>query len=100
MPEISVTDAARNLSRLLDAIERDGAEFTLMRRGHAVAHLGPLQRGRGSDVKAVLRNAPADSDWQDDVASTRRIVTPERGPVRAIVVSTTFTLDPDSKPSH
>lgn len=69
MTDVSATDAARKFADLLDAVER-GEEFTIIRRGRAVAHLEPTRRGRGRDLKAVLR-AP---DWADEVAATRALL--------------------------
>jgi len=74
MPEVSATDAARRFADLLDAVEHRGEEFTIVRRGRAIAHLQPLTRGRGADVKAVLRRHRPDRAWADDLASVRRLV--------------------------
>ena len=51
MPDITATDAARNFADLLDAIEHRGEQFTIVRRGKAIAHLEPMNRGLGADVK-------------------------------------------------
>lgn len=74
MSEVSATDAARNFSDLLDAIEHDGAHFTIVRRGKAVAHLEPVRAGRGADVKELLLEARADTAWREDLASVRGVV--------------------------
>jgi prevent-host-death family protein len=73
MMDVSATDAARKFADLLDAVER-GEEFTIIRRGRAVAHLEPTRRGRGRDVKAVLRAHEVDADWADEVAATRELL--------------------------
>ncbi len=74
MSEISSTDAARNFADLLDAIEHRGEHFTIVRRGHAVAHLEPVQAGRGVDVKDLLREHRADPAWSEDLADSRELV--------------------------
>ena len=74
MSEISATDAARNFADLLDAIEHDGAHFTIVRRGKAIAHLEPVRAGRGADVKQLLREASPDVAWKDDLAAVRTLV--------------------------
>ena len=74
MSEVSATDAARNFADLLDAIEHDGAHFTIVRRGKAVAHLEPVRAGRGADVKQMLREASVDTGWSDDLAAMRSVV--------------------------
>ena len=73
MPEVTATDAARNFADLLDAVER-GDEFTIVRRGKAVAHLEPVRRGRGSDLKALLRDRPDDPDWAREMQATRALL--------------------------
>lgn len=78
MTDVSATDAARRFADLLDAVER-GEEFTIIRRGKAVAHLEPTRRGRGRDLKAVLNAHRPDHGWAADVAATRELlVTEER----------------------
>lgn len=72
--EISATEAARNFADLLDAIEHRGEHFTIVRRGKAIAHLEPVSSGRGSDVKRMLSDHPADSSWSDDLAAVREII--------------------------
>lgn len=74
MPDVSATDAARSFSDLLDAIEHRGEHFTIVRRGKAVAQLEPVSRGRGADVKRVLREHRPDPRWPGEVADLRASV--------------------------
>ena len=74
MPDVSATDAARNFAALLDAIEHRGEHFTIVRRGRAIAYLEPVSRGRGADVKALLRRHRPDSTWADDLAALRGLL--------------------------
>jgi antitoxin (DNA-binding transcriptional repressor) of toxin-antitoxin stability system len=74
MPEVSATDAARNFSDLLDAIEHRGEHFTIVRRGKVIAHLEPVSPGRGADVKRLLQEHRADSAWTDDLVAVREMV--------------------------
>ncbi|MDZ4826364.1 MAG: type II toxin-antitoxin system prevent-host-death family antitoxin [Actinomycetota bacterium] len=74
MPEISSTDASRNFADLLDAVEHEGAHFTIVRRGKPVAHLEPVTSGRGADVKKLLRRRLIDAGWSNDLASIRELV--------------------------
>ncbi len=71
MPEISATDAARNFADLLDAIEHRGEHFTIVRRGKVVAHLEPVSRGRGAEVRSLLRRHRLDPAWSDDLRAVR-----------------------------
>lgn len=63
MREISATDAARNFSELLDAIEHHGEHFTIVRYGKAIAELEPASSSRGKDAKALLRRHRPDREW-------------------------------------
>jgi antitoxin (DNA-binding transcriptional repressor) of toxin-antitoxin stability system len=74
MPEVSATDAARNFADILDAIEHRGEHYTIVRRGKAIAQLEPVSRGRGADVKAVLREHRGDKAWAQDLAEVRRLL--------------------------
>ena len=74
MPEVTATDAARNFADLLDAIEHHGEHFTIVRRGRAIAHLEPVSRGRGADVKDLMRRHQPDSGWTQDLAETRGLL--------------------------
>jgi antitoxin (DNA-binding transcriptional repressor) of toxin-antitoxin stability system len=80
VPDISATHAARNFADLLDAIEHRQERFTIVRRGRAVAHLEPIGRGRGVDVKAVLRRRPDDRSWAEEVDAIRSLLSVERRP--------------------
>ena len=72
---MTATDAARNFADLLDAIEHRHERYTIMRRGRAVAQLEPVSRGRGADLKALLRRHEPDSEWSKDLADVRELLT-------------------------
>jgi antitoxin (DNA-binding transcriptional repressor) of toxin-antitoxin stability system len=74
MPDVSATDAARNFADLLDAIEHRGEHFTIVRRGKAIAHLEPMNRGLGGDVKALLRRHRPDSEWASELVEFRSLL--------------------------
>lgn len=74
MPDVTATDAARNFADLLDAIEHRGEHFTIVRRGKAIAHLEPINRGRGADVKALLRRHRPDASWAKDLSEIRDLI--------------------------
>jgi antitoxin (DNA-binding transcriptional repressor) of toxin-antitoxin stability system len=74
MTEINATNAARNFSELLDAVEHRGEHFTIVRRGKVIAQLEPVTIGSGADLKALLRHRKPDSAWLKDVAATRELV--------------------------
>jgi prevent-host-death family protein len=74
MTEINATNAARNFSELLDAVEHRGEHFTIVRRGKVVAQLEPVAIGRGADIKALLRLRRVDRAWTSDLVATRELV--------------------------
>lgn len=74
MPEESATDAARRFSDLLDAVEHNGEHFTVVRHGKAVAHIEPISRGRGVDVKALLRDRRPDRSWVGELGELRGLL--------------------------
>lgn len=74
MPEVSATDAARNFSDILDAVEHRGEHFTIVRRGKVVAQLDPVSTGRGADVKTLLRGHRRDPGFRSDIESARDLL--------------------------
>ena len=74
MPDVSATEAARRFADLLDRVEHGNEHYTIVRRGKAVAHLGPINRGRGSEVREILKRHRPDSAWADELSSLRELV--------------------------
>jgi prevent-host-death family protein len=68
---VTATEAARQFSDLLDAVERTGETFVVERRGRAVANIGPAAEVSGAMVKAVLRSHAVDADWRDELRELR-----------------------------
>ena len=58
---ITATEASRNFSDLLDAIER-GETVTITRGHHAVAEMRPARRKTGADLRAALEHIPPPDD--------------------------------------
>ena len=71
MPDITATNAARHFADLLDGVEHRGERYTIVRRGKAVAHLEPVSRGRGVDLKSLLRRHRPDTAWSKELADLR-----------------------------
>ena len=80
MTDISATDAARRFSDLLDEVEHHGDHFTIVRRGKAVATISPVRRGKGRDVKKLLRTRRPDSAWRKDLDELRDLLEVEERP--------------------
>ena len=74
MPDISATEAARRFSDVLDSVEHEGRQYTIVRHGKAVAHLEPVSRGIGSDVKAMLLKNGADKNWVKELSELRSLI--------------------------
>jgi len=74
MTEISATEAARNFAELLDAVEHKGERILIARRGRVVAQIEPVAKGRGSDVKSLIKRHPVDSKWMSVIREVRELV--------------------------
>ncbi len=74
MSEISATEAARRFSDLLDSVEHSGERYTITRRGKVVAQIEPVTRGRGDQVKALLRRHRPDAGWANDLEAVRDVL--------------------------
>ena len=74
MPDISATEAARRFSDVLDSVEHGKETYTIIRRGKAVAHLEPVDKGRGAEVKEILQRHRPDSMWSEELARLRGLV--------------------------
>jgi prevent-host-death family protein len=77
MRDISATDASRNFSELLDAVEHGGESFTISRHGKVVARLDPAG-GNGAAVRALLTDAHPDRAWAADLEEIRSLPAQER----------------------
>jgi prevent-host-death family protein len=77
MKSLSATEAARNFADVLDRVEEQGERFLIVRRGRVVARLEPAAGGVGRSLKDVLRRAPRDAAWADDLRAVRASVLPE-----------------------
>jgi prevent-host-death family protein len=71
MRNVTATDAARRFSELLDAVERRGETFVVVRRGRAVARIGPARAANGKAVKEILRSNPPDPEWASELRRLR-----------------------------
>jgi prevent-host-death family protein len=79
MRTITATEASRNFSDLLDAIER-GDSVTITRGNHPVAEIGPARRRTGADLRVALADIPPPDDrFADDIASALSLLATEEG---------------------
>jgi antitoxin (DNA-binding transcriptional repressor) of toxin-antitoxin stability system len=71
MERLSATEASRRFSDLLDAVEARREVFVVIRRGRAVATIGPAVGATGSRAREILRDHPPDPTWADDLRDLR-----------------------------
>lgn len=78
---MTATEASRNFSQLLDAIER-GETVTITRGRRPVAEITPARQRTGADLRAALaRTTPPDDRFASDIADAMALVTiEERNP--------------------
>ncbi|MBD3941218.1 type II toxin-antitoxin system prevent-host-death family antitoxin [Microbacterium sp. NEAU-LLC] len=75
MSTMSATEASRNFSALLDAVER-GEAVTITRGNRPIAEIGPARRRTGRDLRLALDALPPlDDAFEADVAAARDAVT-------------------------
>jgi prevent-host-death family protein len=79
----TATEAARRFSELLDAVERRGESFVVVRHGRAVARIGPALVADGRGVKELLRSAPRDDDWARELRELRASLSVDERPWNA-----------------
>ena len=88
MDEINVTQAARNLSELLNRVAHQGASFELTRGGKRIARLvpsGPPKEVKVGDLNALFDRLPRlDSDdvdaFERDIAESDAVLATDRDP--------------------
>jgi prevent-host-death family protein len=79
MRTMTATEASRDFSDLLDAMEH-GETVTITRGSHPVAEIGPARRRTGSDLHAALAGIPAPDDrFAEDIAVAGNLPESERG---------------------
>lgn len=71
MKEITATDAARQFSALLTAVEKDDETFFVTRGGRVIARIEPAGGTSGAAVKALLRHYPVDRAWVKELGDLR-----------------------------
>ena len=77
MRTMSATEASRNFSDLLDAIER-GETVTITRGNHVVAEMRPARRRAGADLRAALEHIPPPDDrFAEDIAGALALISGE-----------------------
>jgi antitoxin (DNA-binding transcriptional repressor) of toxin-antitoxin stability system len=79
MRTMTATEASRNFSALLDAIEQ-GETITITRGYHVVAEMRPARLRTGADLRAALDLIPPPDDrFAADIAGALAMVSSEGG---------------------
>jgi antitoxin (DNA-binding transcriptional repressor) of toxin-antitoxin stability system len=77
MRTMTVSEASRNFSELLNLIER-GETVTITRGRHAVAEMRPARLRTGADLRAALEHAPPPDDkFGEDIAGAVALISRE-----------------------
>lgn len=71
MKDITATEAARNFSDLLDAVEHNKESFVVRRGGKAIARIAPASVSSGKELKSLMREMAPDSDWEAELLKLR-----------------------------
>ena len=84
---VSATEAARNLSDLLNRVRYRSERFTIVRGGEEVAEIGPASKS-GAATLGDLRRAlaslpPPDDDFRSDLERIRAEQPPAEPPWRS-----------------
>ena len=77
MRDITATQAARNFSEVLDAVEHRNETFVVVRNGHPVARIAPASGATGKAIKDILRMHPRDNAWAAELIQIKDSLTLE-----------------------
>jgi len=81
--QVTATEAARRFSEMLDSVENGRESFVVVRRGRAVATVGPATGSTGRDLKDVLKRNRPDSAWANELRELRESIGSETDPWHA-----------------
>jgi antitoxin (DNA-binding transcriptional repressor) of toxin-antitoxin stability system len=77
--DISATEAARNFTEGLDALDHRHETFVVMRKGRSVARITPAYAASGRTVKDLLLAHRPDATWGRQLRAVRsKLLTEER----------------------
>jgi prevent-host-death family protein len=75
MRRLWAEEASRRFAELLDAVERTGTRFLIVRHGHPVAIIGPVHPCTGRAVKELLAAWSGDPTWGNELVELRSSLT-------------------------
>lgn len=71
MKRLTATEAARGFADVLDAVEREGQSFAVVRHGREVARIGPAIPTSGRRLKELLAGHRVDDEWVGELKELR-----------------------------
>lgn len=71
MKRLTATEAARGFANVLDAVEREGQSFAVVRHGREVARIGPAAATSGRRLKDLLAEHRPDEEWARELSELR-----------------------------
>lgn len=92
MRDITATEAARNFSDVLDAVEHRNQTFVVVRDGHPVARIAPASGATGKAVKDILRTHSRDKAWSAELLLMRDSLTLEEIPLERLIFDTSVLV--------
>jgi prevent-host-death family protein len=78
--DISATEAARNFSDVLDAVEHRHEAFLVTRSGRTVAKILPVDSATGRALRDVVRRHRPDPAWLPELEELRALLVAEEPP--------------------
>ncbi|MFT4137091.1 type II toxin-antitoxin system Phd/YefM family antitoxin [Microbacterium sp.] len=76
MTTVSAREASRGFSSLLDSVEHDGEEYTIVRDGKAIARIVPVtDRTVGMFLARRAGRTPLDEDFAADATGASHLLT-------------------------
>lgn len=80
MITVSARDASRGFSALLDRVEHEAEEFTIVRDGKVVAHVVPaIARTLGGFLARRAASPAIDDDFASDALGAEHLLTADTG---------------------
>lgn len=77
MKDVTATEAARNFSDLLDAVEHGNESFLVVRKGKPVARLVGAAGTSAVLIKRILSRHSRDPGWAIELDELRSLLEPE-----------------------
>lgn len=81
MRRLTATEAARQFSDVLDAVEHERATFVITRNGDEIARIGPATVPNGAAIRRLVEEYGPDPEWAREIAEARALLTVAEKPI-------------------